>query len=93
MWYTCSYMCYFHLFGFVEQSWIMVGAFGITSLAAAIVESLPISTRLDDNLTTPIASVLVGGLVFYYVGGGGGATVGDRSSIAAIAEMVFAGSS
>lgn len=88
------YMCYFHLFGFVEQSWIMVAAFGITSLAAAIVESLPVSTRLDDNLTTPIASALVGGLVFYYVGdGGGGAGNSDKSSISAIAEMVFAGSS
>jgi farnesol kinase len=82
-------MCYFHLFGFIEQSWIMVAAFGITSLAAAIVESLPVSTRLDDNLTTPIASVLVGGLVFYYVGGGGTGN-GNRSSISAVAEMVFA---
>jgi farnesol kinase len=86
-------MCYFHLFGFVEQTWIMVAAFGITSLAAAIVESLPVSTRLDDNLTAPIASLLVGGLVFYYIGGGGGATGGDRSSIFAMADMVFAGSS
>jgi farnesol kinase len=82
-------MCYFHLFGFIEQSWIMVAAFGITSLAAAIVESLPVSTRLDDNLTTPIASALVGGLVFYYVGTGGAGN-GDRSSISAVAEMVFA---
>ncbi|KAE8809856.1 phosphatidate cytidylyltransferase family protein [Hordeum vulgare] len=87
------FMCYFHLFGFVEQSWTMVAAFGITSLAAAIVESLPVSTRLDDNLTTSITSVLVGGLVFYYVGGGGGAGSGGRSSILATAEMVFAGSS
>lgn len=62
------YMCYFHLFGFVEESWSMVIAFGVTSLAAAIVESLPISTRLDDNLTVPLASVLVGVLVFYYTG-------------------------
>ena len=84
------FMCYFHLFGFVEQSWTMVAAFGITSLAAAIVESLPVSTLLDDNLTTSIASALVGGLVFYYVGGGGG---GDGSSILATAAMVFAGSS
>ncbi|BAF28951.1 Os12g0105500, partial [Oryza sativa Japonica Group] len=62
------YMCYFHLFGFVEESWTMVIAFGVTSLSAAIVESLPISTRLDDNLTVPLASVLIGVLVFYYIG-------------------------
>lgn len=86
------FMCYFHLFGFIEQSWIMVAAFGITSLTAAIVESLPVSTRLDDNLTAPIASALVGGLLFYYVGGVS-VTSGARSSISAIAEMVFAGSS
>ena len=62
------YMCYFNLFGFVERSWTMVAAFGVVSLAAAVVESLPISTRLDDNLTVPIASVVVGVLVFYAVG-------------------------
>uniref|UniRef100_A0A453KEF3 Uncharacterized protein n=1 Tax=Aegilops tauschii subsp. strangulata TaxID=200361 RepID=A0A453KEF3_AEGTS len=93
MWYACSFMCYFHLFGFVEQSWTMVAAFCVTSLAAAIVESLPVSTLLDDNLTTSIASALVGGLVFYYVGGGGGAGSGVGSSILATAAMVFAGSS
>ena len=84
-------MCYFDLFGFVEQSWTMAVGFGITSLAAATVESLPVSTRLDDNLTVPLASTLVGGLVFYYVGGGGTGN-GDRSSISAVAAMVFAGS-
>uniref|UniRef100_A0A0D9XN77 Phytol kinase n=1 Tax=Leersia perrieri TaxID=77586 RepID=A0A0D9XN77_9ORYZ len=62
------YMCYFHLFRFVEENWSMVIAFGVTSLAAAIVEAFPISKRLDDNLTVPIASVLIGVLVFYYTG-------------------------
>uniref|UniRef100_J3N5C6 Uncharacterized protein n=2 Tax=Oryza brachyantha TaxID=4533 RepID=J3N5C6_ORYBR len=65
---SIMYMCYFHLFGFVEESWRMVVAFGVISLAAAIVESLPISTRLDDNLTVPVTSVFVGVLIFYYVG-------------------------
>jgi len=58
------YMCYLNIFGFVDKSWAMVGAFGVISLAAAVVESLPISTRLDDNLTVPLVSVLVGALVF-----------------------------
>jgi farnesol kinase len=81
-------MCYFHFFGFIEESWIMAVAFLVASLAAAIVESLPVSTRLDDNLTVPITSALVGGLAFNYVGGGD-----HRSGISAIAEMIFTGSS
>ncbi|CAM0145700.1 unnamed protein product [Urochloa decumbens] len=80
------YMCYFSIFGFVEKSWTMVGAFGVTSLAAAVVESLRISTRLDDNLTVPLASVLVGALVFYLIAPGNLCcmTSEDGSSISAI---------
>ncbi|RLM86699.1 putative phytol kinase 2, chloroplastic [Panicum miliaceum] len=91
-----SYMCYFNIFGFVEKSWTMVGAFGAISLAAAVVESLPISTRLDDNLTVPLASVLVSALVFHFIGATNLCCMStdDRgSSISAIAEMVFAGRS
>jgi len=90
------YMCYFNLFGFVERSWTMVAAFGVVSLAAAVVESLPISTRLDDNLTVPIASVVVGVLVFYAVGVRSLCCMssGDwRSHVPAIVQVVFAGSS
>ncbi|KAG6481541.1 hypothetical protein ZIOFF_058145 [Zingiber officinale] len=58
------YMHYFHTFGFIEESWRMVMGFLVASLAAAFVESLPISTELDDNLTVTVASMLVGGLVF-----------------------------
>ncbi|XP_062203116.1 probable phytol kinase 2, chloroplastic isoform X2 [Phragmites australis] len=88
------YMCYFNIFGFVEKSWTMDVAFGVISLVAAVVESLPISTRLDDNLTVPLASVLVGGLVFYFIGVGNLCCMSsDRSSISAIVEMVFGGSS
>ena len=42
----------------------MVLGFWIVSLASALVESLPISTDLDDNLTVPVTSILVGSLVF-----------------------------
>ncbi|CAN6330253.1 unnamed protein product [Urochloa humidicola] len=89
------YMCYFNIFGFVEKSWTMVVGFGVTSLAAAVVESLPISTRLDDNLTVPLASVLVGALVFYFIGAGNMCcmTSEDGSGIPAIVEMVLAGRS
>ncbi|KAF8396960.1 hypothetical protein HHK36_018597 [Tetracentron sinense] len=61
---SVGYMHYFSLFGFVQESWEMVLGFFIVSLATAIVESLPISTELDDNLTVPLASVFVGSLVF-----------------------------
>ncbi|KAL6630680.1 hypothetical protein ACP70R_028531 [Stipagrostis hirtigluma subsp. patula] len=88
------FMCYFHHFGFVEESWTMVMAFCVISFVAAIVESLPISTRLDDNLTVPLASVLVGGLIFYFIGVRNLCCMSsDRSNISAIVEMVFAGSS
>uniref|UniRef100_A0A0A9BZZ1 Uncharacterized protein n=1 Tax=Arundo donax TaxID=35708 RepID=A0A0A9BZZ1_ARUDO len=88
------FMCYFHRFGFVAKSWTMVIAFGAISLVAATVESLPISTRLDDNLTVPLATMLVGGLVFYFIGARNLCCMSsDRSNISAIVEMVFAGSS
>ncbi|OEL17839.1 putative phytol kinase 2, chloroplastic [Dichanthelium oligosanthes] len=90
------YMLYFNIFGFVDKSWTMVAAFGIISLAAAVVESLPISTRLDDNLTVPLASVLVGALVFYSIGAANLCCMSSEdgsSSISAILEMVLAGSS
>jgi farnesol kinase len=88
------YMCYLHRFGLVEQSWAMAVAFGVTSLVAAVVESLPISTRLDDNLTVPLASALVGSLVLYSMGVRSLCCMSsERSSVSSIVEMVFAGSS
>ncbi|XP_059430420.1 probable phytol kinase 3, chloroplastic [Corylus avellana] len=61
---SVGYMYYFSLFGFVRGSWEMVLGFLVASLASALVESLPISTELDDNLTVPLTSILVGTLVF-----------------------------
>lgn len=89
------FMCYFHLFGFVDElSWAVVGAFGATSLAAAVVESLPVSTCLDDNLTVPVASALVGALAFYFVGGAGNLCCGGNGGVSVFDEVaVLAGSS
>ena len=56
-------MHYYHLFGFVEESWDMAMHFFVVSLAAAFVESLPISSEADDNLTVPFTSVLGAGLL------------------------------
>lgn len=57
-------MYYFSSFGFLRKSWEMALGFLVVSLTSALVESLPISTKLDDNLTVPLTSVLVGSLVF-----------------------------
>lgn len=62
--FCCRYMHYFALFGYVEESWKMALGFLVASLAAALVESHPISMDLDDNLTVPLASILVGSFVF-----------------------------
>ncbi|KAK9280133.1 hypothetical protein L1049_013820 [Liquidambar formosana] len=57
-------MHYFSLFGFIQESWDMVMGFLVVSLATALVESLPISSELDDNLTVPLTAILLGNLVF-----------------------------
>lgn len=57
-------MHYFSSFGFLQESSEMVMGFLVVSLASALVESLPISTELDDNLTVPLTSIFVGTLVF-----------------------------
>ncbi|KAL6003272.1 hypothetical protein ACLOJK_023495 [Asimina triloba] len=59
-----GYMHYFSLFGLVEESWGLVIGFLVVSLATAVVESLPISTELDDNLTVPLTALLKNALVF-----------------------------
>ncbi|XXG39765.1 hypothetical protein AAC387_Pa01g0640 [Persea americana] len=61
---SIGFMHYFSLFGLVVESWGLVLGFLLTSLASAVVESLPISTEVDDNLTVTLTSVLVGSLVF-----------------------------
>ncbi|KAL4610100.1 hypothetical protein ACB092_08G027900 [Castanea dentata] len=61
---SIGYMYYFSSFGFLQERWEMVLGFLVVSLASALVESLPISSELDDNLTVPLTSILVGILVF-----------------------------
>ena len=57
-------MYYFASFGYIEKSWEMLFGFLVVSLASAFVESLPISTELDDNLTVTLTSIMLGNLVF-----------------------------
>ncbi|KAL6533487.1 hypothetical protein OROMI_027599 [Orobanche minor] len=60
---SIGYMLYFSSFGYIEGSSNMVVGFLIVSVATALVESHPLSTELDDNLTVPLTAVLVGSLV------------------------------
>ncbi|XP_016551793.2 probable phytol kinase 3, chloroplastic isoform X4 [Capsicum annuum] len=57
------FLHYFSLFGYIQVSSKTVLGFLFMSLAAALVESHPLSSELDDNLTVPLTSVLVGSLV------------------------------
>ncbi|KAG2299718.1 hypothetical protein Bca52824_036190 [Brassica carinata] len=62
---SVAYMLYFASFGYMENSgWDMILRFFIISIASALAESLPISTDIDDNLTIPLTSALVGTLLF-----------------------------
>ncbi|KAI5576729.1 hypothetical protein BDE02_09G064600 [Populus trichocarpa] len=61
---SVGFMYYFASFGYVQKSWEMLLGFLVVSLASAFVESLPISTELDDNLTVTLTSILLGNLVF-----------------------------
>ncbi|CDY65782.1 BnaA03g56260D [Brassica napus] len=62
---SVAYMFYFASFGYIESSgWGMILRFFIISVASALVESLPISTDIDDNLTVSLTSALVGTLLF-----------------------------
>ncbi|KAF3612783.1 putative phytol kinase 2, chloroplastic [Capsicum annuum] len=60
---SVGFLHYFSLFGYIQVSSKTVLGFLFMSLAAALVESHPLSSELDDNLTVPLTSVLVGSLV------------------------------
>ncbi|EYU45411.1 hypothetical protein ABFS82_06G006200 [Erythranthe guttata] len=61
------FMFYFSWFGYnIRVSPNMVLGFLMVSVASALVESHPWSTRLDDNLTVPLASAVVGTFFLLY---------------------------
>lgn len=62
--FSVGYQFYFSYFGFFEMSSRVVIATLVVSLVATVVESLPISSKLDDNLTVPFTSFLVGSFLF-----------------------------
>ncbi|KAL8205993.1 hypothetical protein R6Q57_009544 [Mikania cordata] len=61
---SVGYMYYFSMFSYMQKDLKMVVGFLVVSLASAFVESHTICTKLDDNLLVPLASVLIGTLVF-----------------------------
>ncbi|CAI9752579.1 unnamed protein product [Fraxinus pennsylvanica] len=60
---SLGYMFYFSWLGYIQESSKMVLGFFIVSVASAFVESHPLSSKLDDNFTVPLASLLVGSFV------------------------------
>ncbi|XP_047325785.1 probable phytol kinase 3, chloroplastic, partial [Impatiens glandulifera] len=61
---SIGFMHYFSTFGYIQESWKMSIGFLITSLVSTLVESHPLSTDIDDNLTVPLACVLIGTFIF-----------------------------
>ncbi|KAL0377285.1 UNVERIFIED_CONTAM: Farnesol kinase, chloroplastic [Sesamum radiatum] len=58
------YMYYFSWLEYIEASPNMVLGFFLVSLASALVESYPFTPKLDDNLTFPLASIMLATFVF-----------------------------
>lgn len=55
------YIALFHKFGYYQASaQNMMPIILITSLAATVVEALPIYETLDDNLTVPLTAAIIG---------------------------------
>lgn len=62
---SVGFLYYYSSLGFYHLDWgHVVQNVALISFAATIVESLPISKRLDDNLSVPLVSVLLGVALF-----------------------------
>ncbi|MCO5608280.1 hypothetical protein L7F22_062486 [Adiantum nelumboides] len=58
---SLSLLYYYSSMGFYQLNWSSaVQVVALISFTATFVESLPISTRLDDNMSVPLVSVLMG---------------------------------
>jgi phytol kinase len=59
-------LSYFSLMGFyhLDTGATLLLRLAMVSLAATVVESLPISTKLDDNVTVPLTTIIMGMLLF-----------------------------
>eukprot|EP00250_Pteridium_aquilinum_P017325 c23573_g1_i1 orf=232-1221(-) len=62
---SISFLYYYSSLGFYHLDWSSaVQIVALISLVATIVESLPVSTHLDDNMSVPLVSVLLGSVLF-----------------------------
>ncbi|KAK4338839.1 hypothetical protein RND71_040301 [Anisodus tanguticus] len=58
---------YFSALGYFHLDWVStVGKVALVSLVATLVESLPITGMVDDNISVPLASMIVASLAFGY---------------------------
>ncbi|KAL3813898.1 hypothetical protein ACJIZ3_015166 [Penstemon smallii] len=57
------YMYYFSWFGYIQDCSNKISSLFLISLVSALVESHPLSTQFDDNLTVPLVVILVGTFV------------------------------
>ncbi|XP_073002386.1 probable phytol kinase, chloroplastic isoform X2 [Typha latifolia] len=63
--FSIGMLLYFSNFGFIHLDWEQtVGKVALVSLAATLVESLPITDTLDDNISVPFATMLTAFLAF-----------------------------
>lgn len=58
---------YFSALGYLQLDWgLVVAKVALVSLAATLVESLPITKVVDDNVSVPLTSMLMAFLLFGY---------------------------
>ncbi|XP_020590869.1 probable phytol kinase 1, chloroplastic isoform X8 [Phalaenopsis equestris] len=55
---------YFSAFGYFHLGWSTVEKVVLISFAATVVESLPLSEVIDDNITVPVTSMVAACLLF-----------------------------
>ncbi|XP_051121013.1 probable phytol kinase 3, chloroplastic [Andrographis paniculata] len=60
---SIGFMLYFSSMGYMQESFEMALGFLVVSISAALAESHPMSTEVDDNLTVPFTAILVGSLL------------------------------
>lgn len=65
----CYYrmLYYFSFLGYLQLDWnLVVAKVALISLAATLVESLPITKVVDDNVSVPLTGILMAVLLFGY---------------------------
>lgn len=62
---ACRMLYYYSILGHVQLDWVStVPKIALVSLVATVVESLPITDVLDDNISVPLATMAVASFTF-----------------------------